>query len=318
MTELITKVKAFGWENCYRLTNEGVEMIVTADVGPRIVFWGLENGKNLLKLFENQLGRTNDEEWLLYGGHRLWAAPEDPHLSYLPDNQAVLVEFESGDGSLSFIRPADASGLERKLTILPLRQNQNVIKSGSKNDFGLTGKEMKALGSFIVRNEIINRSEEMIKTASWGITSFEAGGLGFMPLEKNKEPEKALQANNRLNLWDYSSLADPAYQWEENRLEIQQAKAQRKQKVGTYTVKPWLAYHLDNLLSLIHLPMEQESTENYPDQGSNIEIYFDQEMLELETLSPWKSLQAGESVWHDEIWTLFDLSSDSSDQKSNA
>ena len=56
--------------------------------------------------------------------------------------------------------------------------------------------------------------------------------------------------------------------------------------------------------------MEQENAENYPDQGSNIEIYFDQEMLELETLSAWKSLQAGESVWHNEIWTLYDLGPD--------
>lgn len=317
MTEFITKVKAFGWENCYRLTNEGVEMIVTADVGPRIVFWGRENGKNLLKLFENQLGRKNDEEWLLYGGHRLWAAPEDPHLSYLPDNQSVLVEFESADGSLSFIRPADASGLERKLTILPVRQKQNEADSRlsgfdvlSKNDLGLIGKEMKPLGAFIVRNEIINRSQEAIKTASWGITSFAAGGLGFMPFEKNCDPKLALQANRKLNLWDYSSLADPACQWKENRLEIQQSKAQSKQKVGTWAAKPWLAYQLDNLLSVIHLPMEQERSVNYPDLGSNIEIYFDQDMLELETLSPWKNLQNGESVWHDEIWTLFDLGSD--------
>lgn len=302
MTELITKVKAFGWENCYRLINEGVEMIVTADVGPRIVFWGRENGKNLLKLFENQLGRKNDEAWLLYGGHRLWAAPEDPHLSYLPDNQAVLVEIDNADGSLSFIRPADASGLERKLSILPVHQNQNDDSRLSCLDF-----EMKALGSFIVRNEIINRSQEAIRTASWGITSFAPGGLGFMPLEKNSDPKLALQANNRLNLWDYSSLADPAYQWKEDRLEIQQTKAQSKQKIGSWAAKPWLAYCLDNLLSLIHLPMEQERSENFPDQGSNIEIYFNQDMLELETLSPWKCLQAGESVWHDEIWTLFDL-----------
>ena len=302
MTEFITKVKAFGWENCYRMINEGVEMIVTADVGPRIVFWGCENGKNLLKLFENQLGRTNDEEWLLYGGHRLWAAPEDPHLSYLPDNQPVLVEIDSADSSLSFIRPADVSGLERKLTIMPLNQNQH--------DLGLTDKEAKALGSFIVRNEIINRSQELIRTASWGITSFAAGGLGFMPFERNSDPNLALQANNRLNLWDYSSLADPAYQWKEDRLEIHQSKAQSKQKIGTWAAKPWLAYRQDNLLSVIQLPMEQERSDHYPDMGSNIEIYFDQDMLELETLSPWKSLQTGESIWHDEIWTLIDMDPD--------
>nr|MBP7213990.1 hypothetical protein [Anaerolineaceae bacterium] len=165
---------------------------------------------------------------------------------------------------------------------------------------------------FIVRNEITNRSHEVKKTASWGITSFTPGGIGYLPMDKNIDPEKRFQANRRLNLWDYSSLADPAYQWEENRLEIHQVLAQSKQKIGSWAAKPWLAYRLDNLLSIIHLPMEQERSENYPDLGSNIEIYFDQEMLELETLSPWKSLQAGESVWHNEIWTLFDLGPDNS------
>jgi len=311
MAEFFEKVKAFSWENCYRLSSGRLEMIVTADVGPRILFFGLEGGKNMLKTVENQLGRTADLEWLLYGGHRLWAAPEDPHLSYLPDNQAVLVEFDNDDAGLSFIRPADASGLERKLSILPLRQNQKDVEIACENRPPFAGKEMKALGSFIVRNEITNRSQDLIKTASWGITSFAPGGIGYLPMDKNSDPEKRFQANQRLNLWDYSSLSDPAYQWKEDWLEIQQNKAQSKQKIGTWAAKPWLAYRLDNLLSLIHLPVEQESADYYPDQDSNIEIYFDQEMLELETLSPWKSLQSGESVWHNEIWTLFDLSPDS-------
>lgn len=323
MTKLFEKVKAFGWENCYRLRSGRLEMILTADVGPRILFFGLEGGKNLLKIVENQLGRKDDLEWQLYGGHRLWAAPEDPHLSYLPDNQALLVEFDNDDGSLSFTRSADASGLERKLSILQITQNLDIVghscekdtyrsflESFFKKDGTLVGKEMKVLGHFIVRNEIVNRSQEVIKTASWGITSFTAGGIGYLPMEKNNNSEKRFQANRRLNLWDYASLRDPAYHWEDEHLEIHQALARGKQKVGTWAAKPWLAYRLDNLLSLIHLPMEQESAENYPDQGSNIEIYFDQDMLELEMLSPWKSLQSGESVWHDEIWSLFDLSPD--------
>ena len=165
-------------------------------------------------------------------------------------------------------------------------------------------------GVFVGR-KIINRLQNVIKTASWGITSFAPGGIGYLPMDKNTDPEKRFQANRRLNLWDYASLSDPAYHWEDKYLEIHQALAQGKQKIGSWVAKPWLAYRFDNLLSQIHLPMEQESAENYPDQGSNIEIYFDKEMLELETLSAWKSLQAGESVRHDEIWTLFDLSPDS-------
>ena len=213
MTELFEKVKAFGWENCYRLRSGRLEMIVTADVGPRILFFGLEGGKNMLKTVENQLGRTADLDWLLYGGHRLWAAPEDPYLSYLPDNQAVLVEFDNDDAGLSFIRPADVSGLERKLTILPFCRDQKIGENGCENGFTLADKRMKALGSFIVRNEIINRSQNVIKTASWGITSFAPGGIGYLPMEK-KRSEK-FQANRRLNLWDYFAKRS-GISWEDN------------------------------------------------------------------------------------------------------
>ncbi|MEL7625651.1 MAG: hypothetical protein AAGU15_02190 [Anaerolineaceae bacterium] len=32
--------------------------------------------------------------------------------------------------------------------------------------------------------------------------------------------------------------------------------------------------------------------------------YFDPGMLELETLSPWQTLEHGERVFHDEVWSL--------------
>jgi len=86
-----------GWKNCYEIESGDCRMIATADIGPRIVHLSRGNGENLLKLFEDQIGKVGGDDWRLVGGHRVWYAPEDPLTSYIPDNDAVGVEVISSD-----------------------------------------------------------------------------------------------------------------------------------------------------------------------------------------------------------------------------
>lgn len=131
-----------------------------------------------------------------------------------------------------------------------------------------------------------------------------------MPFDKEISPQKQLQARNQINLWDYTSLANPAYQWKDEWLEIDQSRTKSKQKVGSFNRKAWLAYRLEDLVLVIFVPQLQSEEENYPDLRSNIEIYFDEDMLELETLSAWETINPGESVYHDEVWALIKLNDD--------
>jgi len=43
------KISYGGWDNCYHLSNDRVELILTADVGPRIIYFGLVGGENFLQ-----------------------------------------------------------------------------------------------------------------------------------------------------------------------------------------------------------------------------------------------------------------------------
>ena len=86
-----------GWQNCYQIESGDCRMITTADIGPRIVHLSRGNGENLLKLFEDQIGKVGGDDWRLVGGHRVWYAPENPVTSYIPDNTAVEVEVISSD-----------------------------------------------------------------------------------------------------------------------------------------------------------------------------------------------------------------------------
>ena len=79
-----------GWNNACKLSNGVVELVVTADVGPRIIFYGFRNGENLLHEVEEDAGKTGGSEFRLYGGHRLWVSPEVER-TYYPDNTPVAV-----------------------------------------------------------------------------------------------------------------------------------------------------------------------------------------------------------------------------------
>src|SRR5580692_5234131 len=78
-----------GWKNNLRLCNGTVELIVTLDVGPRILVYRKCGGFNPLKVFEDQGGVTGEQMWRSRGGHRLWIAPEDKVTTYFPDNCPV-------------------------------------------------------------------------------------------------------------------------------------------------------------------------------------------------------------------------------------
>src|SRR6202795_3088202 len=82
----VEKIAYKGWPNCYRITNGEVELIVTSDIGPRIMRYGFVGDQNFFKEFTESLGKTGEPAWVLRGGHRVWAAPEDAVRTYAPDN----------------------------------------------------------------------------------------------------------------------------------------------------------------------------------------------------------------------------------------
>ena len=87
----VEKTSYKGWQNCYRVTNGEVEVIVTGDIGPRVMRYGFVGGQNLFKEFADQMGKSGEKEFQLRGGHRVWKAPEDAVATWAPDNVPVQV-----------------------------------------------------------------------------------------------------------------------------------------------------------------------------------------------------------------------------------
>jgi hypothetical protein len=73
----VEKVEYAGWPNCFRISNDSVQLIVTMTVGLRVLHYGFIDGQNLFKEFPEQSGRSGEGTFQARGGHRLWKAPED-------------------------------------------------------------------------------------------------------------------------------------------------------------------------------------------------------------------------------------------------
>src|ERR1022692_567020 len=110
------KVNYKGWPNSYRVSNGQVELIVTGDVGPRIIRYGFIGGQNLLKEFDAQLGKSGEKDFQLRGGDRVWKAPEDAIATWAPDNVAVAVEITK-NGVVATAPVEPLTRLQKQITV---------------------------------------------------------------------------------------------------------------------------------------------------------------------------------------------------------
>ena len=91
---MLEKIQYGGWPNCYRYTNNSIEVVLTADVGPRIVYLGFVGQENIFNTNLGDLGSMGGIAWHHYGGHRLWHGPEVKPRTYYPDNWPIQVVVE--------------------------------------------------------------------------------------------------------------------------------------------------------------------------------------------------------------------------------
>ena len=150
---IVTRHKGFvEW-----LAHQGITLIVTAEVGPRIIYCSLHDRGNLFYVNQEQAGSRGGDEWKTYGGHRLWCAPEEKEFTYAPDNQPVTVN-ETAD-SVRFIAPEEKSGVLKTIVLLPLE---------GKNGFNI---------EHIIRN----MSHATLHLAPWALTVMRTGGTAALP-----------------------------------------------------------------------------------------------------------------------------------------
>ncbi len=277
----VEKTEYKGWPNCYRVSNGEIELIVTGDVGPRIIRFGFVGGQNLFKEFADQLGRNGEEKFQLRGGDRAWKAPEDPAASWAPDNVAVAIQ----------ITP---TGLIAREPIEPLTNLQKEIEVS----VAPSGTQVT------VSHRITNHSVFSLEFAPWALTMMAPGGTavtGFPP--RGKHPAH-LEATNPLVMWAYTDLSDSRWKFTKKYLMLRQdPKNSEPQKLGLFNPDTWAAYILNGEAFVKRTSSDPAKT--YPDFGCSFETFTNNDFLEMETLGPLTKVQPRRTVEQVEHWGLY-------------
>ena len=268
--------------DCVRLQNEALELLVTQSVGPRILRLSLIGGENLLaELPELAIDCPGlSEKMHFYGGHRLWHAPQVPRRTHMPDNQPVsITEIDNG---LEVVQPTETqTGLQKSLRVTLPDDSATVV----------------------VDHTLTNRGMWPVETAPWAITQFKTGGVAILPQRITNVDEDGVWPNRNLALWPFTDIASPHIKWGNRYIFVEAEMRDGMMKFGFPNPIGWLAYHRHDTLFVKHAEYKVNSA--YFDLGSSSHFFCQPEFLELETLGPCTTLTPGESVTHQEVWSLY-------------
>ncbi len=277
----IEKIPYGGWPNCYRLTNGNIEAIVTTDIGPRIIRFGFVDGDNIFKEYPEMFGQQGGDTWNIYGGHRLWLAPEVTRRTYYPDNAPVSLQ--QHDGFVRLVSPVEDT-------------------TGIQKEFDLKISETDAQVEVVHR--LRNHNLWAVELSPWALSVMDSGGVAIVPLPPNVAHNEDVLPATSITLWGYSNLADARLSWGQRYVLVRQdPAATTPQKIGFSVTRGWLAYAHPAGLFVKRFPHNPNAT--YPDFGASVEVFTNPAMLELETLGPLVSLAPDAIVEHTEHWQLF-------------
>jgi hypothetical protein len=266
-----------GWQ-CARLTSGEVELLVTLDVGPRVIRLGVKDGPNELHESEKDRGKKGGSEYRSYGGHRLWIAPEHSTRTLQPENEPVEPETE---GDIQIFRSApDRFGLQKEIRIR------------SAGD-----------GAFHLEHRITNTGPYALELAPWALTVMAAGGECIFPQPAFQSHSENFLPVRPLVLWSYTDMPDPRWTWGKHVVRLRQTAAETPQKVGALVDQGYAAYanHGNTFLKRF----EYEPGADYADFGCNFETFTRHDMLEVESLGPMQVLNEGAYAVLHETWRLF-------------
>lgn len=261
---------------CMQLCCGDLSAIVTTEVGPRIVSFGRKNGKNHLATFAADFQRKNADEYVAYGGHRLWTSPEDKIRTYEHDSKPVKVAQE--DGVVTFSSQRDEiAGVRKKISLSLTEDGLDIVHT------------------------VINESQWQIELSLWGITQMQSGGLLVIP--QNAE-DTGLLPDRNLVFWSYTDIHDERLYFGNDYITLYgDPKAKTPLKIGQLNKSAYAAYF--NFGEMFVKSFFYDSDGSYPDYGCNFESYSCAEFTEIESLTQLERIDKGCAATGYEHWSLF-------------
>ena len=278
MSLSLEKIAYGGWEDCLKLSDGNVELVVTLNVGPRVIRLGVPNGQNLFKENDEQMGKTSGTEWLAFGGHRFWHAPEVFPRTYAADFDPVEYTWEN-----------------QVLKLIQQTEPENKIQK----EIEITIRDRAVQ----VTHRLINRNHWPVELAPWCLSVMAAGGRVLVPQEDFIPHPDVLTPARPLVLWHFTRMNDERFTWGDRLIQLREdSQFNSKQKFGIRNSLGWAVYELGSDLFIKSASMIPGA--NYPDMGCNFEFFTMPGFLEVESLGPLVVLEPNAAVEHVETWSV--------------
>ncbi|HEX2986365.1 MAG TPA: hypothetical protein VHO71_06080 [Caproiciproducens sp.] len=287
------EVKEIHFENfgrCVQISNGLIDVVVTIDLGPRIIRLGFLNEPNVLfndleRKYVNRSEKLSerygkDAVFYSYGGHRVWLSPERMPETYYPDNEPVIYGILPGGVSFT-----------------PGKQKRNEMQLGFEVMLG------DGASDIMVVHTAKNCSKEKQTCALWALTMANGGGIEIIP-QNRESSDNHLLPNRILAAWPYTNLHDERISVTNKFITItHNPERDDPLKLGTNNVLGWAAY-CNGGYTLVKRFIHN-SQASYPDFGCSYETYLNQDYVVMETLSPLYIIEPGEGIRHVENLSLF-------------
>jgi len=260
------------------LSDGVIELVVTVDVGPRIIRFAIAGGEGILEEECDVCDILPDgSECKVYGGHRLCHCPEAFPRSYISDSHPI----ESYD----FLE----DGILLKQKEEAFTHIQKIIEIHIQN------------GYVKVINKLINNGAWPVQMAAWSLTVCSRNGREVCPVAQS---DTGFLPNTHYVLWPYAKLNDSRIRWGEKYIVIDNDPNDRTAfKLGYPNEMGWAAYFNKGLCFI--KKFNHHSEEEYPDRNCSYETYTSYWGTEMETLSPLKTVNPGGVVVQEDEWYLF-------------
>jgi len=277
----IERVPFFNQPNCYTLSNGTVDIIVTSDIGPRIIAYRFPGGENMLAELPEAVVPTAFGDWHPWGGHRLWHAPEVMPRTYYPDNSPITAEV--GKDSIRLIEPTEPpTGIQKEMLITLDPHGTRVV----------------------IQHKLTNKGLWPVDLAPWALTIVNGGGTTIIPNEPFISHDDKLTPARSMTLWGYTDFSDPRWTFGKKFTRLHtDPNLNDPQKAGFADKQGWAGYLRKDILFVKTFPYMEGK--EYPDNGCNFETYTAGTFMEVETLGPMVKLEPEQSVTHEEHWFLF-------------
>ena len=270
-----------GWTNAYRLANDHVNVVIAAESG-RVVHLSVADGDNVLVASQDAVGQGNGGDtprpWADAGGNWMWPVAQEqwikatgvdwPPPEFLNERPWIGHAWRDDDDEMHCL-VEQAYGAPLNIRVL--------------RRFSLAADSPQ----LIVTQRIERTGESNIPVCLWNVSQVGTPDLVLLPVD----PTSAFTNG-------YAGLLYPPTEGltrlENNILKVQNVPGEFK--IGSDSTRQWIAVQKGNTVIVTRAATHPEIAGDYPDGGCTLEVFGNDSVRQIETLSVQVPLPAGDRI----------------------